>query len=117
MEDGAALLALGITDDDQGAVEEAYADMRLYAQSADQYGEIRYGGHQRSLDSRMTPADLRRWQAELGLTYDTAAKVLAVNRSTYARWLSGESAIPGPVDLACAAVAVGLAPYSQCSVT
>ena len=60
----------------------------------------------------MTTDDLRRWQAEMGHTYDTAAQALRVNRATYARWLSGDSAIPGPVDLACAALVERLAPYS-----
>ena len=61
----------------------------------------------------MSPADLRRWQAEMSLSYTTAAQALGVNRATYARWLSGESAIPGPVDLACAALVEQLAPYSD----
>lgn len=61
----------------------------------------------------MTPADLRRWQHDMGLTYDTAAKALDVGRQTYSNWVNGRSPIPGPVDLACAAIVVGLDPYSK----
>lgn len=49
LEDGAALASLGITDADQEAVETAHADMRLYAQSAAQYGEVRYAGKRYAL--------------------------------------------------------------------
>lgn len=60
----------------------------------------------------MTPDDLRRWQAEMGLTYTTAAQALGVGRQTYSDWLNSRSSIPGPVDLACAALVEKLAPYS-----
>ena len=60
----------------------------------------------------MTPDDLRRWQAEMGLTYDTASKALGVGRQTYSDWLNDRTSIPGPVDLACAALVEQLAPYS-----
>lgn len=63
----------------------------------------------------MTPDDLRAWQAAMGYTYDTAAKALGVNRSTYADLISGISRTTGkPKDvdrrtaLACAALAAGL---------
>lgn len=61
----------------------------------------------------MTPEDLRRWQEQMGYTYDSASKDLGVARRTYADWLAGKSKIPGPVDLACAAIVEQLAPYSQ----
>ena len=60
----------------------------------------------------VTPNDLRRWQAEMNLTYTTAAQALGVGRQTYSNWLSGRSPIPGPVDLACAALVERLVPYS-----
>lgn len=63
----------------------------------------------------MTPADLRAWQAHMGLTYDTAAKALGVSRATYAEWLAGKSRTTGKpikisrlVALACAALAAGM---------
>jgi len=65
----------------------------------------------------MTPADLRTWQAHMGLTYDTAAQALGVSRSTYAEWLAGKSRTTGKpvapsraVALACAAISAGLRP-------
>lgn len=60
----------------------------------------------------MIPDDLRRWQSEMGYTYDTASQALGVGRQTYSNWLSGRSPIPGPVNLACAALVERLAPYS-----
>lgn len=63
----------------------------------------------------MTPSDLRAWQAHMGLTYDTAAAALGINRSTYADLVSGISRSTGqPKDidrrtaLACAALAAYL---------
>jgi hypothetical protein len=60
----------------------------------------------------MTPDDLRRWQAEMGYTYDTAARALGVGRRTYAAWIASTARIPAPVDLACAALIDHLEPYS-----
>jgi transcriptional regulator with XRE-family HTH domain len=65
----------------------------------------------------MTPEDLRRWQEQMGYTYDSASKALGVARRTYADWLAGKSKIPGPVDLACAAAQENLLPYSKKQVT
>ena len=59
----------------------------------------------------MTPDDLRRWQSEMGYTYDTAAEALGVSRATYANWLSGSRRIPDMAALACAAIMAGLSPY------
>ena len=68
----------------------------------------------------MTPADLRAWQAHMGLTYDTAAKALGVSRSTYAEWVAGRSRTTGKpiqvsrvVALACAALAAGLGEWTR----
>ena len=68
----------------------------------------------------MTPADLRAWQARMGLTYDTAAQALGVSRATYAEWLRGKSRTTGKpvapsrtVALACAALAAGLEPWAH----
>ena len=71
----------------------------------------------------MTPADLRAWQARMGLTYETAAKALGVSRSTYAEWVAGKSRTTGKpvapsrtVALACAALSAGLEPWGQSGV-
>ena len=68
----------------------------------------------------MTPADLRVWQAHMGLTYDTAAQALGVSRSTYAEWVAGKSRTTGrpiqisrTVALACAALAAGIDVYPR----
>lgn len=60
----------------------------------------------------MTPNDLRRWQSEMAMTYDTAAQALGVSRATYANWLASTTRIPEMTDLACAALVERLAPYS-----
>lgn len=62
----------------------------------------------------MTPEELRAWQKKLGLTYDTGAQVLGVNRSTYATWISGKTTIDLRTALACAALANGLKPWPEC---
>jgi hypothetical protein len=68
----------------------------------------------------MTPAELRAWQADMGLTYNTAAAALGVSRAAYADWLAGRSRTSGkPVGpdrrtaLACAALAAGLEPWTD----
>ena len=48
----------------------------------------------------MTPADLRNWQAQMGLTQQNAAKALGVSWATYKRWL-----VSGPSQLAALACA------------
>jgi transcriptional regulator with XRE-family HTH domain len=60
----------------------------------------------------MTADDLRAWQKAQGHTYDTAAAALGVSRATFAAWLAGATAIPGPVPYACAALAAGLPPWT-----
>ncbi len=67
----------------------------------------------------MTPADLRAWQAHMGLTYDSAARALGVSRAAYADWIAGRSrttkkpiALPPMLGLACAALAAGLGEWS-----
>ena len=92
----------------------AFADLRLAR------GRCGRPAVQPPAGARMTPADLRAWQAHMGLTYDTAAKALGVSRATYAEWLAGKSRTTGkPVApsrlcaLACAALAAGLEPYQQ----
>lgn len=68
----------------------------------------------------MTPADLRSWQAHMGYTYDTAAKALGINRSTYANLIAGvgrRTGEPKQIDrrtaLACAALAKGISEWSS----
>lgn len=68
----------------------------------------------------MTPDDLRRWQMEMGYTQDQAAEALDTPIRTYKRWLSGINPNTGQpikidyvIDLACAALLLKLAPFSE----
>ena len=63
----------------------------------------------------MTPADLRAWQAHMGLTVRATAELLGVAPSTVQAYRAGISrstgkpvAVPRVVALACAALAAGL---------
>ena len=63
----------------------------------------------------MTPADLRSWQAHMGISGREAARRLGVAPGTYQDWVTGTSrttgkaiAPPPLVGLACAALAAGL---------
>lgn len=56
----------------------------------------------------MTPADLRAWQAHMGLSLTTASAALGMHRSSYARLLAGDPPIDRRTALACAALAHGL---------
>jgi transcriptional regulator with XRE-family HTH domain len=58
----------------------------------------------------MTPASLTAWMARLRLNKSEAASALGIARSTLDRYLSGETAIPPVVALACAAIAHGVPP-------
>lgn len=67
----------------------------------------------------MTPADLRAWQAQMGLTGREAARRLGVSQATYQDWTTGKSRTTGKpvtpsrtVALACAALAAGLEPWA-----
>ncbi len=56
-------------------------------------------GHQSSTMSdlpTMTPAELRAFREELGITQADAAKLLGVATHTYKRWEMGIRSIPGP---------------------
>lgn len=68
----------------------------------------------------MTANDLRRWQNHMDYTQAQAAAALGTPLATYRRWLSGRNPNTGkpisigrPVDLACAALAERLAPFSE----
>lgn len=60
----------------------------------------------------MKPEELKLWQSKMGMTYDTASAALGVGRRTYAEWIAGTARIPGPVDLACNALAKGIGPWT-----
>lgn len=62
----------------------------------------------------MNASDLKAWQSQIGLSATAAAIALDVRRSTYHNWLSGHP-IKGHIDLACAALAAGLKPFSACA--
>jgi transcriptional regulator with XRE-family HTH domain len=65
----------------------------------------------------MTPTDLRDWRKRLHLTQARAAEVLGIAKRTYEQYESGKRAdggscaIPRYIDLACAAVALGITRY------
>lgn len=59
----------------------------------------------------MTAADLRTWQASMGLTYDTAAEALGMSRRGYANLVLGETSIDRRTALACAALSAGLSEW------
>jgi len=52
----------------------------------------------------MTPADLRRAIADLGITQVGFARVAGVNPATVRRWLAGSRRIPGPIPALIAAL-------------
>jgi transcriptional regulator with XRE-family HTH domain len=52
----------------------------------------------------MTPATLTAWMTRLGYNKSEAAEALGIARSTLDRYLSGRTAIPKVVELACSAV-------------
>ena len=67
----------------------------------------------------MTHADFLAWHTRMAYAYDTGARALGVNRSTYANLMAGvrrDSGTPVVYDrrtaLACAALAAGLAPWT-----
>ena len=66
---------------------------------------------------RVTPADLRAWQAHMGISGREAARRLGVAPGTYQDWVTGTSRTTGKpikisrlVALACAAIAAGIDP-------
>lgn len=52
----------------------------------------------------MTPSSLTAWITRLGYNKSEAAEALGIARSTLDRYLSGKTAIPKVVELACEAV-------------
>ena len=68
----------------------------------------------------MTPADLRAWQAHMGISGREAARRLGVAPGTYQDWVTGTSRTTGKpiqisrlVSLACAALAAGMGEWTQ----
>lgn len=68
----------------------------------------------------MSPAQLRQWRAQMGLSQRAAASVFDVALTTYQSWELGKNLGTGApleisrtVDLACGALAAGVKPYSE----
>ena len=68
----------------------------------------------------MTPADLRAWQAIIGISGREAARRLGVSPGTYQDWITGTSrttkkpiSLPPLLGLACAALEAGLQPVGE----
>jgi len=60
----------------------------------------------------MTPAALKAWRKHLGLSQKAAGKAIGVSHSSVQKYESGAMAIPLTVELACAAVALGVRGYA-----
>lgn len=61
----------------------------------------------------MTPADLRAWQARMGMSQRSAAEALGITHATYSAMVLGKSGINLRTALACAALAAGLRPWDE----
>lgn len=59
----------------------------------------------------MTPAEFTAWKTQMGLSIPAAANALGISESSVSRYLSGSHAIPRYIELACAALAVGVTGY------
>lgn len=60
----------------------------------------------------MTPASLKAWRKHLGLSQKAAAWALGVSHRQYCYYESGVFRVPLTVELACAAVALGIRQYA-----
>lgn len=63
----------------------------------------------------MTPKQLSHWQWKMKFNYASASSELGIDHVTWYRYLNGKNkkGIPQHIDLACAAIANGLLPYSE----
>jgi len=62
----------------------------------------------------MSPDKLRAWRRSLGISQAEAARRLRVSSTrVYERWEAGTRRPPEHLDLACAAVAQGLPPWTR----
>lgn len=64
----------------------------------------------------MTPNDLRVWQKAMDYTFESAAAALGMSRSGYAKLVAGTAKIDRRTQLACAAIAAGIKPWTSGSV-
>lgn len=62
-------------------------------------------------DGRMTPERFRAWRDHLGLTRREAARRLGLDERTLYNYEHGGAAIPVAVELAAAAIAIGVRSY------
>ena len=59
----------------------------------------------------MTPAALKAWRKHLRLSQQAAADALGRSRAMYQRYETGQDPIPLMMELACAAIALGIRSY------
>lgn len=59
----------------------------------------------------MTPATLKAWRQRLGMSQQKAAGALGISKRQYQNYEWGRAAIPRAIELACAALALGLTAY------
>ena len=61
----------------------------------------------------LVPAVLTAWRDRMGYSQREAAIALGCSRGAWSGWEAGTQAIPRYIGLACAALALGMAPYGD----
>ena len=60
----------------------------------------------------MTPTALRAWRKHLGLSQSAAAEAIGKSRAMFQRYEKGLDPVPLTLELACAALALGITRYA-----
>ena len=68
-----------------------------------------------TLAAIMTGDQLKQWQTHQGLSVVKAAQMLGVSRNAFYVWTRGEQPVPKAVELACAAITLGVRSYPPSS--
>jgi transcriptional regulator with XRE-family HTH domain len=64
-----------------------------------------------TLAAIMTGEQLQQWREHQGLSVVKAAQMLGVSRNAFYLWTRGEQPVPKAVELACAAITLGVRSY------